>query len=87
MLRHLNIRFNGDFDLEQFAHKAFYNPVAHQIEMHLCSLRTQTVVLQALNKVSLAAGETIRTEISRKVSSADFTFCRVPRTSTSADLD
>jgi len=67
MLRHLNIRFNGDLTSKQFAHKAFYNPVAHQIEMHLCSLRTQTVVLQALNfKVSLAAGETIRTEISRK---------------------
>lgn len=67
MLRHLNMRFDGDFDLEQFAHKAFYNPLAHQIEMHLCSLRTQTVVLQALKfKVSLAAGETIRTEISRK---------------------
>lgn len=67
MLRHLNICFDGDFDLNQFAHKAFYNPVAHQIEMHLCSLRTQTVVLQSLNfQVSLKAGETIRTEISRK---------------------
>lgn len=66
MLRHLNVYFDGDFDLNQFAHKAFYNPVAHQIEMYLCSLRTQTVVLQALNfQVSLAAGETIRTEISR----------------------
>jgi len=50
MLRHLNIRFNGDFDLENLPNK--YNPVAHQIEMHLCSLRTK--VLQALNfKVSL----------------------------------
>ncbi|MBL1175442.1 L-histidine N(alpha)-methyltransferase [Pantanalinema sp. GBBB05] len=67
MLRHLNQRFQGNFDLTQFEHWSFYNESLHQIEMHLRSLRSQTVELTALNfNVSLASGETIRTEISRK---------------------
>uniref|UniRef100_A0A832M3L7 L-histidine N(Alpha)-methyltransferase n=1 Tax=Oscillatoriales cyanobacterium SpSt-402 TaxID=2282168 RepID=A0A832M3L7_9CYAN len=66
-LRHLNHRFQANFDLEQFVHWAFYNPVKHQIEMHLRSLKTQTVTLDALNyQVTLQSDETIRTEISRK---------------------
>ena len=67
LLNHLNWRFHGNFDLKQFEHWAFYNPVQHQIEMHLRSLRNQTVTFQALEfKTQLQAGETIRTEISRK---------------------
>lgn len=67
MLRHLNQRFEGNFDLTQFEHWAFYNQELHQIEMHLQSKRSQTVQLQALNlSVNLEAGETIRSEISRK---------------------
>ncbi|KGF73010.1 methyltransferase [Neosynechococcus sphagnicola sy1] len=66
-LRHLNWRFNGNFDLSQFAHWAFYNTAANQIEMHLRSLVSQTVTLQTLNfRGALAAAETIQTEISRK---------------------
>lgn len=67
MLNHLNWRFNGNFDTAQFEHWAFYNTVEHQIEMHLRSMRSQTVYLSALNlTVEFALGETIRTEISRK---------------------
>jgi L-histidine Nalpha-methyltransferase len=67
MLRHLNRRFEGDFDLEQFAHVSTYNQTAHQIEMHLQSLRSQTVQLKALDlTIELAEGETILSEISRK---------------------
>lgn len=67
MLRHLNWRFQGDFDLNQFEHVAFYNDTLHQIEMHLKSLRSQTVHLKALDlTVEFAPGETIHTEISRK---------------------
>lgn len=67
LLAHLNWRFQGNFDLNQFAHRAFYNPTQHQIEMHLRSLQAQTVRLEALNlQVSLAMDETIHTEISRK---------------------
>jgi dimethylhistidine N-methyltransferase len=67
ILQHLNHQFQANFDLRQFAHWAFYNPVQHQIEMHLRSLTAQTVQLKALEyEVSLVAGETIQTEISRK---------------------
>lgn len=67
MLQHLNERFDGDFDLQQFEHWAFYNDRQHQIEMHLRSLRSQTVYLQALGiTVEFASEETILTEISRK---------------------
>jgi L-histidine Nalpha-methyltransferase len=67
MLSHLNHRFTGNFDVAQFAHHAFYNQPQQQIEMHLRSLSQQTVRLETLNlSVSLQAGETIRSEISRK---------------------
>ncbi len=67
MLRHLNDRFDGDFDLDRFRHKAFYNSDLHRIEMHLESLAEQTVRLGALDlDIRFAAGETIHTEISRK---------------------
>ncbi|NJK42063.1 MAG: L-histidine N(alpha)-methyltransferase [Acaryochloridaceae cyanobacterium SU_2_1] len=66
-LRHLNWRFQANFNLAQFEHWAFYNSQAHQIEMHLKSLCTQTVDLLALDQsIEFTAGETIRTEISRK---------------------
>ncbi|NDJ17324.1 L-histidine N(alpha)-methyltransferase [Myxacorys almedinensis] len=67
MLRHLNRRFAGDFDLTQFEHVAIYNESQRQIEMHLRSVRSQVVHLKALDlTVEFAAGETILSEISRK---------------------
>ena len=67
MLRHLNRKFDGDFDLNQFEHVAFYNQERHQIEMHLRSCRAQTVHLKSIGlTVDLAEDETIHTEISRK---------------------
>lgn len=67
ILNHLNRRFQGNFQVEQFQHWAFYNRVEHQIEMHLRSLNAQTIHLAALNlSVQMEAGETIHTEISRK---------------------
>ncbi|MGP1375284.1 MAG: L-histidine N(alpha)-methyltransferase [Almyronema sp.] len=67
MLHHLNWRFDGDFDVSQFAHVAFYNPVAHQIEIYIESLRDQTVQLAALDlTVEFAKGERLLSEISRK---------------------
>ncbi len=67
MLKHLNRRFEGDFDPEQFEHVALYNQIEHQIEMHLKSLRSQTVHLKALDlTIEFAEGETILSEISRK---------------------
>jgi L-histidine Nalpha-methyltransferase len=67
MLRHLNHRFGGHFNLTQFEHFAIYNEQLCQIEMYLRSLRSQSVYLEKLNlTVELAQGETILTEISRK---------------------
>ncbi|XGV99203.1 MAG: L-histidine N(alpha)-methyltransferase [Leptolyngbya sp. BL-A-14] len=67
ILSHLNWRFQSNFNLDQFKHWAFYNPVEHQIEMHLRSLETQTVALKTLAfATTLQAGESIHTEISRK---------------------
>ncbi|CBN56251.1 MULTISPECIES: L-histidine N(alpha)-methyltransferase [Kamptonema] len=67
MLQHLNRLFEGNFDLTQFQHWAFYNEEFHQIEMHLQSRRSQTVELRGLNlTVEFEAEETIRSEISRK---------------------
>jgi L-histidine Nalpha-methyltransferase len=66
-LQHLNDRFDGDFNLDNFAHLAFFNPTASQIEMHLKSLIDQTVKLRTFDlEVSFRSGETIHTEISRK---------------------
>ncbi len=67
MLRHLNRKFEGNFDLTQFEHRAYYNASLHQIEMHLKSLQAQTVNLRALDlTVEFQSGETILSEISRK---------------------
>lgn len=67
ILQHLNHRFDGNFDLTQFQHVAFYNEALHQIEMHLKSLKDQVVTLAGLDfAMELQAGETIQSEISRK---------------------
>lgn len=67
MLEHLNRLYEGNFDITQFEHRAFYNETENQIEMHLRSLKSQSVELSALNlNVDFTAGETIMTEISRK---------------------
>lgn len=67
LLNHLNQRFAANFDPRLFEHCAFYNESEHQIEMHLRSLQSQTIDLSDLHlSVKFAAGETLRTEISRK---------------------
>jgi dimethylhistidine N-methyltransferase len=72
MLRHLNRRFDGDFDLARFQHRAFFNAEASQIEMHLVSAGAQAVRLRKLGLTArFEPGETIRTEISRKFRFAD----------------
>lgn len=60
-----NNELDANFDIEQFAHYAFYNPTAQRIEMHLISLIRQTVSF-AGSTFSFAAGETIHTENSYK---------------------
>ena len=66
MLYVLNHELGADFAPERFAHRAFYEPVAHRIEMHLVALEDQRITIPALGVVTLRAGESIRTEISCK---------------------
>jgi dimethylhistidine N-methyltransferase len=67
LLRHLNWRFDGNFDLNNFTHRAIYNTSEAQIEMYLDCKRSHSIRLKALDlNVSFEAGETILTEISRK---------------------
>jgi L-histidine N-alpha-methyltransferase len=66
MLLVLNHELGADFDPQAFEHRAFYDMVAHRIEMHLVSTRDQRVTIPGLDPIALAKGESIRTEISTK---------------------
>ncbi|MCW6034855.1 L-histidine N(alpha)-methyltransferase [Spirulina subsalsa FACHB-351] len=67
MLEHLNWRFDGNFNLSLFKHRAIYNSKDHQIEMYLDAQADHKVSLNSLNlTLDFKAGETIHTEISRK---------------------
>ncbi len=65
LLVRINRELAGDFDLEGFRHRAIYNTSAGRIEMHLESLRAQTVRLGG-RRFDFAAGEMICTEHSYK---------------------
>lgn len=71
MLIHINRRFGADFDPEAFAHHAFYNADEDRIEMHLKSLRAQTVRLDG-QEIRFDKGESIHTESSYKYSDERF---------------
>ncbi len=71
LLRRMNDELRADFDLAQFAHRAFYNALAGRIEMHLMSLRAQTVHLGGV-ALPFEEEETILTECSYKYSLPDF---------------
>jgi L-histidine N-alpha-methyltransferase len=66
MLYVLNHELGANFDPLSFEHRAFYEPVAHRIEMHLVSTRAQQVTIPGLGEIRFAKGESIRTEISAK---------------------
>ena len=67
ILRHINRAFDADFDVDDFAHRAVWNDDKGRIEMHLGSLKEQTVEVGALDlTVELADGETIHTESAHK---------------------
>lgn len=65
LLTRINRELEADFDLTGFTHRAVWNDAASQIEMHLESLRDQTVRI-AGREIAFRAGETIHTENSRK---------------------
>ncbi len=71
VLTRMNRELGGNFDLASFRHRAFYNAADHRIEMHLESLKAQTVTV-AGHTFSFAKGETIHTENSYKYTVESF---------------
>ena len=65
LLRRINRELEGDFALEAFAHEARWNERESAIEMHLVSLKPQTVSVGG-SSFAFAQGETIHTETCRK---------------------
>ncbi|MEO7742053.1 MAG: L-histidine N(alpha)-methyltransferase [Usitatibacter sp.] len=72
VLLHLNRRFGFDFQLYGFEHEGFYNEALGRIEMHLESLRDQSVSLGGGVTRHFAAGERIHTENSYKYAAPEF---------------
>ena len=65
VLARANRELGANFDLNAFAHQAFFNAAASRVEMHLVSRRSQTV--RVLDRAfAFAPGETIHTENSYK---------------------
>jgi len=71
ILARMNRELGGNFDLSSFRHRAFYNVENHRIEMHLESLKAQTVAV-AGGSFAFEKGETIHTENSYKYTIESF---------------
>ena len=67
LLVRINRELGGTFKLDTFEHHALYNRERHRVEMHLASLKRQTVKV-AGETIEFRAGETIHTENSYKYS-------------------
>lgn len=77
ILVRLNRETDADFDLDQFEHRAVFNEGKSRIEMHLVSLREQSVRVGE-SIISFEKGETIHTENSHKYSIQSFRELTVP---------
>ena len=71
LLHRMNSDLGANFDTRQFGHHAFFNDAAGRIEMHLVSLREQSVDI-ADHLFRFDRNETILTEYSQKYSISDF---------------
>jgi len=71
LLRRLNREAAAEFDLAAFAHRTLWNDAASRIEMHLVSLRDQTVRV-AGHPIHFTRDETIHTENSYKYTTERF---------------
>ncbi len=71
IIERINRELGGDFDLSQFRHLALYNREQGRIEIHLESLKDQTVHIQDRD-FRFREGETIHTENSYKYHVEEF---------------
>lgn len=65
LLKRVNRELDGNFELDRFEHRASWNEAQSAVEMHLVSIKSQTVTISG-QRFTFAAGETIHTESSRK---------------------
>lgn len=65
LLDRMNRELGANFDRNSFSHQAVFNEDAGRIEMHLVSLKDQTVTINGTS-VNFAEGESIHTESSHK---------------------
>jgi len=67
ILKRINRELGGNFNLQAFRHRAFYNEAAARIEMHLLSRTRQEVAIRRLEETfGFEEGESIHTESSFK---------------------
>lgn len=71
ILQRINDELGADFDLSAFRHQAFYNDQLGRVEMHIASLKNQTVRLNG-SSICFDKGETIHTENSYKFTIEEF---------------
>ena len=71
LLVRINYDLKANFDLANFAHKAFYNDSKGRIEMHLISLKNQTVNIDNI-EINIKENEAIHTENSYKYEIKEF---------------
>lgn len=71
VLRRINGELDANFELDEFEHRAFYNPSAARVEMHLVSRSDQSVSI-GQEEFEFEAGESIRTEYSHKYTTQRF---------------
>jgi L-histidine N-alpha-methyltransferase len=72
ILARLNRDLSAAFRLDQFAHRALWNPKHSRIEMHLESLTPQTAHIGG-ERITFSQGETIHTENSYKFTAGSIT--------------
>jgi len=71
LLHRINDELDGNFDLKNFRHKAFYNEEHHRNESHIESLNDQIISI-GKNPISFKKGETIHIENSHKYTIEEF---------------
>ena len=70
-LEHMNHRLDSNFDIDNFEHRAVWNELESRIEMHLVSLRRQSVRI-AGETITFADGEPLVSEYSHKYTFESF---------------
>lgn len=77
ILVRINRELGADFDTDQFKHRAIFNEEKSRMEMHLVSLRDQTVTIGG-ESIYFERGEPIHTENSHKYSIESFRELTAP---------